>query len=348
MNTLAPANLATTIEKAWETWIVANSQKPASESSEPFIQANVWAGQLGNCARQMYYNLLYSNEKKPWTPEQLTNFRRGKDRERDIVADMKRIGRESTPAFEVVEEESRVVLKDRKGRVCITGKVDLKIRFSDMDRHAPAIPAEVKSWSQGLISRVRTFADLLDNKYTRRGATQLLGYLFGTGQETGLMILDRHGIPMFLPVNLWDHAHLIEAALQRAEAAMDAKEGGPEPDYTSDVEECGICQFMGSRCTPPRLAGQGASIITDEEVIQLLEIRDKADEAATEYDRADKILKKRLRGTELAVAGNFLVEGSWGSLTKTVVPPEYEALAESWKEVDPQGRFTLKISRINK
>ena len=348
MNTLAPADLASAIESAHEKWIVAVSQKPASESGEPYIQSNVWASQLGSCARQMFYNLLYSNERKPWSPEQLANFRRGKDRERDIVADLKRIGRESTPAFEVVEEESRVILKDRKGRICITGKVDLKIRFADMDRNAPAIPAEVKSWSPFMLQRVHSFADLMDNRFTRKGATQLLAYMFGTGQESGLMILDRNGIPMYLPVNLWDHAHRIEAALQRAEAALDAKEGGPEPDYTSDVEECGICQFYGSRCTPPSMSSKGASIVTDEEVIQLLESRDRTEEAATEYDRADKALKQRFRGTELAVAGDFLLEGKFGKSSKTVVPPEYEALAESWKEVDQKGRFTLKISRINK
>jgi hypothetical protein len=177
----------------------------------------------------------------------------------------------------------------------------------------------------------------------RRGAYQLLAYMYGAGESLGFLILARPGMPKVLPVELLSHIDRMEEFLNKAEAAFAHREQGTLPDFTQDVEECKRCQFYGSVCNPPLLSGKGAMVLMDPELEHMLERRTELYEVAHEYDRLDAKLKERFHGMELAVAGKFLIQGKWGKHTYYEYPEE---VMKKYVKTDPKGRFVLSITKI--
>ncbi len=336
---------ATAIERAWEYFIVAEEAK--TQHKRPYVYASAWTP----CDRRMVLEMVEGDKLPPLPPEALANMRRGQDRERDLISDLRRIGRNAEPAFEVVGEQERFELKDRKGRVVGVGKVDAQLHFAD----GLKAPLECKSWNVNLTARVETFEDLWRSPWTKRGAYQMLAYLYGSNHEVGFMMLDRNGLPHLLPVELNKHLEEMEEFLGRATAAMDAAElykvrnaeddSGTLalPDYIRDADECKRCPFFGSVCNPPVSRGEGAAILTDETLHVALERRAELEPAAKEFDSLDGEVKEKLRGVELGLAGNFLVEGKWQAKTSYEIPKE---IKKQYEKVDPKGTFRLKITRV--
>jgi hypothetical protein len=287
----------------------------------------------------MVYELTMPERQPAFTPDVLARFRRGEDRERDLLIDLARVGRASEPSFDVIGQQQRFELRDHKGRVCISGKVDARLRQGDR-----AAPLEVKAWSPTLVERIERFEDLFDNPWTRGGANQLLSYLFGAGEPFGFLLLDRSGLPLVLPVELDAHLDRVEDFLTRAELALDHVAAGTLPDYLQgDAAECRRCPFFGSVCNPPLSYGE-VVVLTDPELEALLEQREAVREAGQQYDRLDKLVKGKLRGVEAGVAGHFSINGKWGKQARLDLP---EDLRKRYTVTDPKGRFTLDITRVD-
>ena len=336
------ANLVQRVTQAWAEWIKSVSRsKP--KTGEPFVQANVWAGQYSPCARRMFNQMLYSDELPEFQAETLARFRRGNDRERDLLADLRQVGRNSKPAFTVIGEQERFALKDRNGRVVITGKTDARILFEGIHGGKPF---EVKSWSPYLTQGVERFEDLFENRWTRRGAYQLLCYLYGANESLGFILLDRPGLPLLLPVELWanNNHKRVDEFLDKASIAMEARETEIEPDFTDDLAECKACDFLGGRCMPPMMSGSGARLIKSNEVAIALDRISELKEGHKEFEHLDKEVKKLLRGTEFGICGNWLIEGKYQQLTKLEFPDE--ATKAQFQKVDPKGKFVLKFFRV--
>jgi len=193
-----------------------------------------------------------------------------------------------------------------------------------------------------MVDRISSFDDLFDNPWTRPGAYQLLTYLYGAAVPFGFLLLDRSGLPLLLPVELDPHLDKLEDFLARAERALDHRDANTLPDFVTDATECKRCPFYGAVCNPP-IAGAGTQVLIDPELEAMLTRRAALDEAATEYDRLDKEVKARLRGIESAIAGPFLISGTWGKQSRVELPP---ALKAKYTTVDPKGRFTLEITKV--
>lgn len=328
------------LNDAWSEWIKSVSrQKP--KTGTRFVQANVWAGQFSPCARRMYNQMLYSDELPEFKPEALARFRRGDDRERDLLADLREVGRNSKPPFTVGGEQERFGLKDRKGRVVISGKVDARIHFAG---HKGGKPFEVKAWSPYVTQGVECFEDLFENRWTRRGAYQLLCYLYGASEPLGFLLIDRPGLPLLLPVELWKNAARVDEFLDKASIAMEARETGVEPDYTTDLAECKACDFLGGRCMPPMMSGSGARLINNNELAMALDRIGELKAGKREFDHLDKQVKTLLRGTEFGICGNWLIEGKYQQNTTVDFPDE--ATKKQFQKVDPKGKFVLKFFRV--
>ena len=140
---------------------VSRARAARASCPHPYVYASAWRP----CVRRMVYELTLPDRQAPFSPDVLARFRRGEDRERDLLMDLARVGREAEPSFQVIGQQQRFELKDRKGRVAIAGKVDARLRQGDR-----AIPLEVKAWSPTLVERIRTFEDLFENPWTRGGA----------------------------------------------------------------------------------------------------------------------------------------------------------------------------------
>lgn len=341
---LTPEQLTDSVNQAWIRFIEADRRAP-------YKAELVYASAYEECERKMVLGMTSGDQAPQWSAEQLANFRRGKDRERDLKADLAYVGRNCNPPFEVVGTEEKFELRDRKGRVVIRGKVDCRIKFPG----GRSYPVEIKSWNPNLVARVERFEDLLGNRWTRRGAHQLLCYEYGANEELGFMLLDRPGLPMLLPVELFPNADRIDAFLDRAERAMDHKAAGTLPDFIDDPAECKYCQFFGSACNPP-LSYPAASVFVDDETIEnaerLVELEAKLNaDGLDEYEKLDKWAKKRFRGVELAIAGGTMIQGKWQKDTKYDLPDDVKSQIEALKtphaRVEAKGKFFLTITKVS-
>jgi len=287
----------------------------------------------------MAYEMDRPQLQPPWPAEVLARFRRGDDRERDLLADLSRVGRDSDPPFKLIGQQERFQLKDRKGRVAISGKVDARIEIAGV-----AAPLEVKAWSPMMVDRIDTFADLFENPWTRSGAHQLLSYLWGAAEPFGFLLLDRSGLPKLLPVELDQHVEHMEEFLTKAETAIDYVEAKTLPPFLeNDAAECKRCSWYGHTCNPP-LAATGAVVLTDPDLIKRLARRSELEAAAKEFDRLDKQIKGELRGIEEGIAGPFVINGKWQKKTTTEIPAD---LKKKYTTTDPKGSFRIEIVRLD-
>jgi hypothetical protein len=326
-----PAAIAQAVSTAWAAYLARQSR---TNTPHPYVYASAWRA----CDRRMAYELTQPATLPPWPPELLARFRRGDDRERDLLADLSRIGRDAEPGFTVIGQQERFELKDRKGRVAIAGKVDARLAFDRQTRP----PLEVKAWSPFVVDRIETFADLFDNPWTLGGAHQLLAYLYGAGEPYGFLLLDRSGLPLLLPVELDQHLDRMEAFLTKAEAVIDHVQAGTLPDYLDDPTECKRCPWFGHTCNPP-LSATGAQILTDPELEAILERRDALQAAGREYWDLDRTVKDKLRGVESGIVGKFQILGKWSKSSRLDLPVP---LKKQYTVTDPKGRFTLDIQKV--
>lgn len=316
---LDAAQYVASITEGWRQFF--QGRPPATPHS--YVYASAWRA----CTRRMVLDMTSCDKLPAWDAEALANFRRGEDRERDLLADLARIGRNAPVAFQVVGQQERFELRDRKGRVCIVGKRDAEILFADGTR----APLEVKSWSPNTVARIHTFADCFSSPWTRSGAYQLLAYLYGFGRPLGFLLLDRNGLPLPLAVELEPHLEEMEDFMTRAEMALDHAADGSLPDFHRDPEECQRCPFMGAVCNPD-LEYSAAQVLADPELAGILERRAELEPAAKEFKALDQQAKDRLENIEMGICGNFLIEG------KSTHRKAYQVKASDF--------WTTKITRV--
>jgi len=328
---LTATDIADRITTAWADHLTRQARP---NTPHDHVYASAWRV----CDRRMVYELTAPERLPPWPADLLARFRRGDDRERDLLADAARIGRDADPPFSIIGQQERFVLKDHKSRPAITGKVDARILIDNQ-----RMPLEVKAWAPMLVDRIERFEDLFDNPWTRGGGYQLLAYLYGAGEPCGFMLLDRSGLPRLLPVNLEANLDRMEAFLTKAERVIDHVQAGTLPDYLEgDSAECRRCSWYGHTCNPP-LAATSATLLTDPELEAQLERREQLRAAAVEYEALDKDLKAQLRGVEFGIAGHFQITGQWGKQSRVDLPAD---LKKQYTVTDPKGRFTLEITRL--
>lgn len=336
---LTPENLAESMTSAWAEFIVQE------ERGAPARRPYTYASSYEECERKLVLLMTDGDKVAPFDAETKAKFRRGNDRARDLIADLSYVGRLCNPPFKVVKQEERFELHDRKGRVAIAGKVDVRLEFS-RDRQ---LPGEIKAWSENLTAKVKSFNDLFSNPWTRKGAFQILCYLYGANEPYGFMILSRPGLPAVLPVNLYDHLEAVEKFLSRAESALDHVQANTLPDFIQDRSECKRCPFFGGVCDPP-IKAEGAQIFTDpEEEARLLRYIE-LEPLGEEYESLDEWAKERYRGVQIGLAGSVLIQGEWQRNTTYPLPSgvkkQIEAIKAPFKKVEEKGKFFLTVTKV--
>lgn len=326
-----PAALRDSIQDAWKNVLLTGRGLP---NKAEYVYASAWRA----CERRMTLDMTEGDKVPPYDVDTLARFRRGDDREREILADLARIGRDCNPPFRLIGQQERFTLRDHKGRIAIVGKVDARVELPDKARP----PVEVKAWNPMLVAKIKRFEDLFDNVWTRSGAHQIIVYLFAAGEPYGFLVLDRAGLPLILPVELMPNLDRVEEFLSKAERALDHKEAGTLPDFINDAAECKRCPFYGSVCNPP-LSAAGAVVITDPELEAALERREELRESAKEYDDLDSDIKAKLRGVEMGISGRFVIEGKWSKTTKLELPEE---IKKKYQKTIEKGKFSLSITRL--
>lgn len=328
---LSPDAIAERVGSSWAAYL---SRQARPQTPHRYVYASSWR----TCERRMVYDCVHPEQLPPWPVEVLAKFRRGDDRERDLLADLTRIGRDADPPFSIIGQQERFELKDRRSRVAIVGKVDARIEIEHL-----RAPLEVKAWHPNMTDRIERFEDVFENPWTRSGGYQLLSYLYGAAEPFGFMLLDRSGLPRLLPVELDRNLDRMEAFLVRAERVLDHVQAGTLPEYLlDDSAECRRCPWFGQTCNPP-FGAHVAQVLTDPELEVALERREHLKDAAREFEALDRDLKTRLRGVESGIAGAFQIQGAWSKSSRVDLPPD---LKKQYTVTDPKGRFTLDITRL--
>jgi hypothetical protein len=328
---MTPAEIAEAIGTSWAAYLTRD-RRQAKPSA--YVYASAWRV----CDRRMFLDMTQPENLPPWPAEVLAKFRRGDDRERDLLVDLSRIGRDAAPPFHLHGQQERFELRDRQGRIALVGKVDARLEIA-----GARPPLEVKAWHPNIVDRLETFADAFDNPWTASGAYQLLAYLYGAGEPYGFLLLDRSGIPRLLPVELEPHLDRMEEFLTKAERVLDHRAAGTVPAFIDDPAECRRCPWYGAVCNPPISANNAARILIDAELEAALARREALEAAAKEYDGIDRDVKARLRGVEHGIAGPFEIVGRWGKQSRIELPAD---LKKQYTITDPKGRFSLEITRL--
>jgi len=309
---MKPQECVDVLTNAWDTRLVNENNKRGS-----WTPKNVYASRVSDCIWQMVLDMVKSDSKPPFGAMSLNRMLFGREVEDFFLRELARAGKEFTPSFELVNQQERVVIKDRKGRVIITGKKDVAVRFEGM-KATP--PAEVK-FGQA-VSRIEHADDFKGGRWTKHMPRQLLSYMYAKNEPLGFMFLPKIGGFLPIPFLLEDHLEEMELALANATAAMDLKEeieanGGTlstiEPNqipYCADRTYCPPCDYFNTLCFPPMDYGEGADVL-GEEVSDALEIMHINKAARKAYNHAEKVYKSKVKGIPLAMAGRFLVTGKW-------------------------------------
>jgi len=328
---LSPSVIAESIGRSWASWLERGATPPTPH-------AYIYASGYRVCDRRMVYESTIPEQAPRWPADVLQRFRRGQDRERDLIADLTRIGRDADPPFAIVGQQERFTLRDHRSRTAIVGKVDARIRVRDY-----AAPIEVKSWSPLITDRIERFADLFENPFTQTGAYQLLSYLFGAAEPFGFLLLDRSGIPKLVPVELDQNLDRMEAFLSKAERVLDHVLAGTLPDYLDDPAECVRCPWYGAVCNPPLPAPDAVRLLVDPELEAGIERWHDGRAAGKAWNDLDEEIKGRLRGIESGVIGSFVIKGRWSKSTRVELP---EHLRKQYSVTNARGRFTLDVQKV--
>lgn len=287
------------IREAYERWLMAEQRK--REPAEP--RTYVYASGYRRCAYAMFLDCRYPERIND--PDTLARFRRGDDFELSQTINLHQVGRISTPPFQVVEGQRRAAFEDRCGRKIISGRIDAIIQFKDESEQSVL---EIKSGES--VKRVRCIGDMFMSIWTERQVMQLLVYLLNLGMPHGIMLLDRPGVPTVLDVYLEDHLDEAEMFYARAEVVCAALRGETEPPPKSPGINCNACNHY-HRCLPDEWL-RAVDHITDVEIVEAARTVSENAKSARDHNRAQQILKTRLRGVEAALIGDeYRYEGSY-------------------------------------
>lgn len=301
------------------------SERLATQGKQ-YRKTTNWASSIGECKREMFYSITEWDKKPVPDLHLLARFEEGREQERKILRRLLENG------LDVIEGQKPIDIKDRKGRVVISARLEGKVRWN-----GSKIPFEIKSLNPNVYARIDTVEDFNKMEWSRRYPIQMNLYLYAENAEQGLFILtDCLGhfklIPCFLDLDL------VERVLTVCTEVMDAVESGNPPDFLRHKPNtCKKCWAFGRVCQPPIEPQQGLELIDNSELLDALIRREQTEEAHHDYAVADKIIKDILKGKPMVICGDYQITGE----EKNVHYKEQPA-----KPAFDQKRWSMKIERL--
>jgi hypothetical protein len=251
---------------------------------------------LGDCDRQIVYGVTNWKDKPLPGPELQARFEVGNVMEREMVKELLDMG------FDFVGGQDHVVINGKGGVLLATGRIDGFIKWE-----GERIPVEFKSMHPNIYDQVESIEDFSKKPWLRKYIRQLQMYMFGHNKEYGLF-----GLTNCLGGKKWFILYLdlgeCELLLQRLERVHHHLMKGDLPERIPYRDEiCGKCDFA-TICLADIVRSE-AQVLADDVLIADLERREQLKDAAGEYTKIDKSVKKRLEGIEKGIAGDFMIAG---------------------------------------
>ncbi|MCP4599207.1 MAG: hypothetical protein GY847_01495 [Proteobacteria bacterium] len=265
-----------------------------------------WASMMGSaCLRELWHNRVNWKLRELPPPEKIFLFEAGDRIETSVIRDLEDAG------FSVAEQQARFEIQPEN----ISGKIDARLIWE-----AQSYPMEIKGLVSHTWEKLNTFEDFFNHPspWVRKYPAQLLLYMFAWDSEWGLFLIVNKTtyLPKIIWLNLYDHLEYVESILKRATLVNDLVKN---PELFSDCPNNGFCEEQSvctwcsyyAPCQPPEKY-QGA-IVTDEDIIEALDMRLVYEEGHKNYNRADKKVKDFIKGRDeenkAFIAGNWQITG---------------------------------------
>ena len=282
------------------------------------------------CARNLVYNRLNWQEKALPGTNSLLIFREGNLHEDAVIKLLTESG------IKIIETQRPFEIK----QIQLRGKIDGQIMD---DETGKKYPAEIKSMNPFDWEKINSLADMQNSTkvWIRGYVTQMMIYLLGLEKENGIFILKNKvsGALKFILCPL-DYEYA-EKEFKKLELVNKHVEAGTYPDRIEDRSVCQYCDFK-HLCLPDEVSN-AISINDNQELLDLLEEREKLRESSKAYDAIDDKLKAYWKdlseGTHL-VGGKFQVKISSYDRAFYNVPDE---IKEKYKESKPVSKTVITV-----
>lgn len=267
------------------------------------------ASEIGHpCERYLVYSILNWQDREPHTPELQMIFEGGNLIENMAIKDLEDAG------FKVYRPEPDKAIYD--AFIDVTGHIDVRVDFGD----GRVYTGEIKGLNHIDFDRVNSVEGMLRSKkpWLQKYPAQLMTYLYIKGEERGFFYLKDK--LTFRPKIIWvdlDYDYM-DGILKKAERVKKHVAERTLPDRVEDIELCEHCPFK--HICLPEMARKEMEFIDDQELEQLLELREKLKEAYDEYQQIDKEIKRLIGGREKLIVGNFMITGKWVERKGYTVP----------------------------
>lgn len=270
-------------------------EKALAAKLKPREALSIYASGIGECDRQLVYNITNWRDKKMWDVHAQARMNKGNDEERLMLRELEDLG------YTVVEQQASLS-EDMKRNFGVGGRIDGKLVFNGR-----RIPFEVKSVNPRLFDNINTVADLQQYVWMRKYPRQLTLYMLGHNEEVGILALSNLlGQWKFLVLDL-DYAKA-EDLLVRLEGVNKHVKGATLPeriDYDEDV--CGSCAFAHI-CLPDIKNVPQVKWDDNPVLLKKLERRRELEPAKKEFEAIDKEVKATFDGAgPTTMVGDFIV-----------------------------------------
>jgi hypothetical protein len=246
----------------------------------------------------MVYSITAWDKKPAPDTRLMARFEEGKEQERKVIRELMDLG------LEVIEGQKPFEIRNRQGKVILTGTIDGKCLYKDSK-----VPFEVKSLDPNIYDQINSVEDFNKYDWAKRYPIQMQCYLLGNNESEGLFIITNcKGSWKIFTVTL--DFEQMEKILQRCEYVMECAEKGEYPNFHKDQTICRKCWALGRVCTPDVDFGEGIEIIDDQEMEAMLEKREILKPVAKEYDEIDNHIKGYFKGKPNSICGNFVITGT--------------------------------------
>ena len=254
------------------------------------------AGHL--CLRYLYFSRVNWEVKQAPDVGLQFIFARGRAAEQECDIELKEAG------FHITEHERPYEWQEQN----IRGKIDRMLLVNGV-----AYPCEYKTLSPFQFDKINSVQDMLDSDklYLHNWPAQLLLYQLMSNSQYGLFYIKNSltWYPKEIWSNLYDYLEYAEHILDKLERVNHAVEHEIVP--IQDIEDTSICRecpfFLW--CNPDIKYGAEGDLLTDPELLEDLEERERLEEGSKRFKQLDKKCKARLEGVEKAWIGDFSITG---------------------------------------
>jgi len=173
------------------------------------------------------------------------------------------------------------------------------------------IPIEIKAVNPTTFSRIEDFRDLLTSRnwWEVKWAWQIQAYLLLGEFSKGVLILKNKLTGEIKDIEIPRDEEMISVIRDKCSLI---EKWVKEEQLPEDLDErvCHDCPF-NHICTRDIVRDTSTYFWEEEEVIELLEEREKLKEAHERYLEVDKRLTEIFQGVEMAICGDWVITGKW-------------------------------------